>query len=79
MIDPFDFAKLTSCSSCALEAAWPVGLFGEQKKIKSVRGVAERSGKKRFSGLHLMYSIPPYPPVSFLKDVDWPIITPEST
>ena len=31
----------------------PVGLLGEQKKMISVLGAVERSGKKSFSGEHL--------------------------
>lgn len=56
MIDPFAFANLKSCSSCCLDAAVPVGLFGEQKKIKSVLGAIDRFGKKEIilrSTLHV--------------------------
>merc|ERR1719258_182456 len=58
MMLPFLRANATSSSSCAFVAAAPVGLFGEQKKITSVAFVLARSGKKPFSGLHGMYSMP---------------------
>lgn len=48
MIDPFSLANSTSCSNCSLDAAWPVGLFGEQKKMTSVLEVFDKSGKKLF-------------------------------
>ena len=37
MMDPFFLAKATSSVSCSRVAAAPVGLFGEQKKMMSVR------------------------------------------
>ena len=37
MIEPFFLAKATSSVSCLRVAAAPVGLFGEQKKMMSVR------------------------------------------
>jgi hypothetical protein len=60
MIDPLSLANLTSFVSWSRDAAAPVGLFGEQKKIISVRGTVDRSGKNPFSGMHLMYSMFPY-------------------
>ena len=57
IMDPFSFAKSTSCFSCCLVAALPVGLFGEQKKITSALGVDDKSGKKLFSGTHFMYTM----------------------
>jgi hypothetical protein len=60
MIDPFFLAKVTSSLSCLRVAAAPVGLFGEQKKMISVRGTSDKSGKKLFSGKHFMYTILPY-------------------
>lgn len=55
MMDPFFLAKATSSSNCCREADAPVGLLGEQKKMMSVRGVDDKSGKKSFSGVHFMY------------------------
>ena len=52
MMLPFFLAKATKSVSCCRVAALPVGLFGEQKKMMSVRGATDRSGKKSFSGLH---------------------------
>ena len=65
MIDPLSFANFTSRVSCSLVAAEPVGLFGEQKNMISVRVTLDKSGKKPFSGVHLMYSILPYFSKSF--------------
>lgn len=33
--EPLEVANSTSCCSCSLVAAAPVGLFGEQKKMRS--------------------------------------------
>jgi len=78
MIEPFAFANSTSCSSCCRDAALPVGLFGEQKKIKSVLGVLDRFGKKLFSGLHSMYTIFLYFPFPAFNLPALPAITLES-
>ncbi|KAF5201969.1 hypothetical protein FRX31_008447 [Thalictrum thalictroides] len=42
--------------SVALVAEEPVGLLGEQKNITSVRKTFDKSGKKSFSGVHLIMS-----------------------
>ena len=65
IIDPFFFANSTSWLSCSLVAAEPVGLFGEQKNMISVLPVVDKSGKKPFSGVHLMYSMLAYFSTSF--------------
>ncbi|KAL5719485.1 hypothetical protein ACHQM5_012255 [Ranunculus cassubicifolius] len=65
-MEPFFLANCTSCVSWSLVAAEPVGLFGEQKNMTSVRDTLDRSGKKSFSGVHLMYSIFPYLPTSLI-------------
>ena len=43
MMDPFLRANSTSSVSCWRVAAAPVGLFGEQKKMMSVRGTCIRA------------------------------------
>ena len=78
MMEPLRRAKSTSSRSCAADAACPVGLLGEQKKMTSVRGTRERSGKKWFSGAHRMYAMPAYLPASSALPV-CPTITPLST
>lgn len=63
-MEPFAFANSTSCWSWSLVAALPVGLFGQQKNMTSVFRVIDKFGKKLFSGLHFMYTMLPYLPVS---------------
>jgi hypothetical protein len=78
-MDPLSFANFTNLVSWSRDAAAPVGLLGEQKKIISVRGTVDRSGKNPFSGLHLMYSTFPYFWTSCWYKPVWPVITLEST
>jgi hypothetical protein len=52
MMLPFFLANATNSSSCARVAAAPVGLLGEQKKMRSVRGAFDRSGKKPLAASH---------------------------
>lgn len=79
MIDPFALANSTSRSNCGRDAAVPVGLLGEQKKMTSVCGVVVRSGKKSFSGQLLMYTMFWYFRVSSWNFPAWPTIMLEST
>lgn len=65
IIDLFFLANLTKSSNCCLVATAPVGLFGEQKKITSVRSNLERSGKNPFSGVQAIYVIREYLPSSW--------------
>lgn len=78
MMDPLAVAKSTRRRSWAAEAAVPVGLFGEQKKMISVLGVIDKSGKKSLSGVHFMYTILSYLPFCPCRSPARPKITLES-
>lgn len=78
MMEPFDFANSTSWFTWCQDAAYPVGLFGEQKNIISALEVVDKSGKKLFSWLQFMYTMFPYLPVSSWNFPARPRITVES-